>query len=83
MIWAGVSWYGKTVLVFLKGRLNATAYTNTLRSALLPFLENIAPRKPIFQHDNASIHAAATPKRSSTRRGWRHSIGRLKAQTST
>jgi hypothetical protein len=58
MVWAGVNWYGNTEVVVLTGRQNVIAYTNTLRAAILPFLENHSSRKLIFQQDNASIHAA-------------------------
>lgn len=62
MIWAGVSWHGKTSLVILKGKQNAVKYTETLRenalSCLSEMQENMGGAKPILQQDNASIHAA-------------------------
>lgn len=62
MIWAGVSYFGKTDVVFLKGKQNAEAYTKTLTDSLLPFLENHRSENPTFQQDNASIHAAKLTK---------------------
>ncbi|KAG3092215.1 hypothetical protein PI125_g17209 [Phytophthora idaei] len=66
MIWAGVSMYGNTDVVFLEGRQNSVKYTETLRGNLLPYLEKLRLQmgntEPIFQQDNASIHASRFTK---------------------
>ncbi|KAG4228405.1 hypothetical protein PC116_g23242 [Phytophthora cactorum] len=66
MIWADASMYGKTDVVFLNGRQNSTKYTETLRGNLLPYLEKLRLKmgniEPVFQHDNASIHASRFTK---------------------
>ncbi|KAG3174910.1 hypothetical protein C6341_g9675 [Phytophthora cactorum] len=66
MIWAGISWYGKTELIFLNGKQNAVKYTETLSKGLLPYLGELRLKignlRPIFQQDNASIHSARFTK---------------------
>ncbi|GMF65028.1 unnamed protein product [Phytophthora lilii] len=66
MIWAGASWHGKSKLVILEGRQSSIDYVKTLRENLLPYLENLRTNyqvsRPIFQHDNASIHSARRTK---------------------
>lgn len=62
MVWAAISAVGKSKIVFLEGRQNATSYIGTLASALQPFLAEIQPKlhgaEPVFQQDGASIHTA-------------------------
>ncbi|GMF44611.1 unnamed protein product [Phytophthora fragariaefolia] len=66
MIWAVISWHGKTKLVVLEGRQRSIDYTRTLRENLLPYLETLRSNhevsRPVFQHDNASIHSARHAK---------------------
>jgi hypothetical protein len=63
MVWAAINWYGKTELVILEGRQDSTNYIDTLEANLLPHIEKLRSEfgveRPIFQHDNASIHASS------------------------
>lgn len=57
MVWAGISAHHKTPLHFVRGRLNAVAYRDTIqRPIVVPFMANHGLRH--FQHDNARPHAA-------------------------
>lgn len=62
MVWGGINWYGKTELVIFEGRQDSTKHQTTLRTALVPYMSKLVletrVRKPIFQHDNASIQAS-------------------------
>jgi DNA-directed RNA polymerase subunit F len=62
MVWAGVSYSGKTDLAFVDGRLNAAGYVDILKSHLLPFGQRKHNNNYIFQQDNAPIHTARFSK---------------------
>jgi DDE superfamily endonuclease/Tc3 transposase len=68
MVWGGMCRYGTTKLCFLEGKQNSFAYSNTLESTLIPFIEKMREHDPskklIFQQDGASIHTSAHSK------GW-------------
>ena len=58
MIWAGISWRGKTNLVVVEGILDAVAYTNMLSEHFLPFMDDHYPEECVLQQDNAPAHSA-------------------------
>ena len=55
MVWGGISAFGKTELVFLKGRQDSQKYIEMLKDHLLPFVET---KEHEFQQDNAPIHVS-------------------------
>ncbi len=60
MVWAEISWAGKTELVVVKGTLNPNEYVKMLSEYLLPFCEEYYTQGDfIFQQDNAAAHLAA------------------------
>lgn len=61
MVWAGLSFYGLTEIVFLEGRQDSQCYCATLEKALLPFVAEIYGSQRIWrlQQDNAPIHISA------------------------
>ena len=58
MVWASISWEGKTDLVVLDGTLNAGAYVKMLQDHLEPFIEAHHPQGCVFQQDGAPAHSA-------------------------
>ena len=60
-VWGGISYEGKTELVFLKTSVTANVYHNVLHSHLLPFIQEKygGPSECILQDDNAAPHRAA------------------------
>ena len=62
MVWAGISWEGKTELVVVNGTLNAEEYVKMLESHFLPFRDEYYPDGCIFQQDNAPAHTAKHTK---------------------
>ena len=63
MVWAGISWAGKTELVVLKGIINANEYVNMLSEYLLPFCEEYYLQGDfIFYQNNAAVHLAASTR---------------------
>lgn len=61
MIWAGLSFYGVTPVVFLSGRQDSQCYCETLSQGLLPFAAETFGQTRIWrlQQDNAPIHTSA------------------------
>ena len=65
MVWACFIDYHLSPLVALRGIQNAEAYNTLLKDNLLPFIQNLPPRRCtnfIFQQDNAPIHTARVNK---------------------
>ena len=58
MVWAGLSWKGKTPLVVVNGNLDALSYTPMLAEHFLPFMDKFFPEGCILQQDNAPSHSA-------------------------
>ena len=60
-VWAGISFSGKTELVFLEGNVTANSYADLLQNHLVPFVNNEfgGPSNCILQDDNATPHRAA------------------------
>ena len=58
MVWAGISWKGKTSLVVVNGNLNSEEYISMLEEHLLPFTEEKYPQGFIFQQDGAPAHTS-------------------------
>ena len=58
MIWAGISWKGKTELAVVEGTMNAVAYTSMLQDYFFPFAEKFYPEGCVLQQDNAPAHSA-------------------------
>jgi len=55
MVWAGVSWRGKTQIFFIDGWINNTRYVELLKRARRNIL-NLFPREFHFLQDNARPH---------------------------
>lgn len=49
MVWAGISWEGKTKFAFVNGTLNAVAYTDMLDGYFFPFAEEYHPGGCVLQ----------------------------------
>lgn len=62
MVWAGISDAGKTPICFISTKMNSEKYCELLEEVLIPFLEDAMDENAIFQHDNASCHAASNTK---------------------
>ena len=54
MVWAGISWRAKTLLVFVDGNMYSIAYV----SMLDPFIEENYPTGLVFQQDGAPCHTS-------------------------
>ena len=57
MIWAAISYRGKSELAFIDKSMNAQEYSKVLQDYLLTFYES-HDTPPVFQHDNAPCLAA-------------------------
>lgn len=62
MVWAGISSFGRTPIVFVRGRMNSECYQVILENFLLPFLDRWPHLEHTFQQDNASVHVSATSR---------------------
>jgi len=62
MVWAAFSFFGKSPICFVPGRMNAEIYTDLLESELIPFSEEFHSEDFVFQQDNAPIHVARYTK---------------------
>ena len=62
IVWAGISWKGKTDLVVANGTLDANEYVMMLQAHLLPFRDEYHPSGCVFQQDNAPAHTAKFTK---------------------
>ena len=60
-VWGGISYEGKTELVFLNTSVTGNVYRNVLQTHLLPFVQEKhgGPSECILQDDNAAPHRAA------------------------
>lgn len=58
MVWAGISWRGKTELVFVSCKINSVKYCDMLEDHFLPFRDEYYPNGCIFQQDGAPAHTA-------------------------
>ncbi len=58
MVWAGISWKGKTKLVVVNSNLNADDYAHLFENYCLPFNEEVYGGNAILQQDNAPTHSA-------------------------
>ncbi len=58
MIWAGVSWRGKTELAFTTNKVDPVQYCSILDQTYQPYVEKYYPRGGIFQQDGAPAHTA-------------------------
>lgn len=63
MIWAAISFNGKSDIAFLSGRQKSEDYLSTLESFLVPFGDRCHGGEFIFMQDNASIHKSALTNR--------------------
>ena len=60
MVWAGISYSGRTDLIQVQGNLTARRYLDEIiRPHVLPFMNR---QNVIFQHDNARPHTARIPR---------------------
>jgi hypothetical protein len=64
MVWAVISYDGRSEIVFLKGRQTSLDYKFVLENSFLPFAWQNYAFDYIFMQDNASIHT------SSEMKGW-------------
>ena len=53
MVWAGISWRGKTSLVFVDNKFNSKKYVEMLETYLEPFIEEFYPKRATFQQEGA------------------------------
>ena len=58
MVWAAISWQGKTELIVVDGKIDQVAYVQMLQEHLKTFIAQLHPRGCVFQQDNATAHAA-------------------------
>ncbi len=58
MVWAGISWKGKTQIVVFNRTLNAEDYIHLLEDYYLPFTDKVYGGNAIPQQDNAPAHSA-------------------------
>lgn len=58
MVWAAISWRGKTPFIFLDNKLNAALCIQMLQAHLEPFMEEHYPNGCVFQQDGAPAHSA-------------------------
>lgn len=56
MVWAGISWHGKTPLIFVQVIMDAIAYTTMLKNMLEPFTDEFYPLGLTFQQDGTPAH---------------------------
>ena len=59
MIWAAISYHGKSEIAFLSGRQTSRHYRSTLENFLIPFAEHYHEDGFIFMQDNAAIHKSS------------------------
>ena len=58
MVWSGVSWRYRTVLVVIEGKLTSRRYIDEiLEPVVVPFLQNHAD-VTLYQQDNIRTHSA-------------------------
>jgi len=70
MVWGGISWCGKTKIVFIKdfypnskSRMNSEIYINILEQVLLPFVKKKYENDGFeFLHDNSPVHKSKMTK---------------------
>ena len=62
MVWAGISYFWKTELSIILGRLDSNKYQNILDEHLMPFINQIGLSNVIFQQDNAPVHTSRSTK---------------------
>ncbi|HRP38033.1 MAG TPA: transposase [Candidatus Dojkabacteria bacterium] len=55
MVWGGVSWHGKTDLIFIEGWVNNVKYIDLLKAAR-PSILRLFPEEFHFVQDNARCH---------------------------
>lgn len=60
MIWAAISFNGKSDIAFLSGRQKSEDYQSTLENFLVPFGDRCHDGEFIFMQDNASIHKSTS-----------------------
>ncbi|KAK2577631.1 hypothetical protein KPH14_012896, partial [Odynerus spinipes] len=58
MLWAGISYNGKTEIKFIDGRMKSTGYLKLIKEQIHDNGRRIAGDNFIFQHDNAAVHTA-------------------------
>ena len=60
MAWGGISCWGPSPLIEIKGNMDSTQYQTILTRRVLPWLQNSKPNGDyLFQQDNARSHTAA------------------------
>lgn len=58
IVYAGISWCGKTPLVMVDGSVNAVEYTAMLDYVCQPFVEELYQHVSILQRDRVPEHTA-------------------------
>ncbi|GFU05632.1 transposable element Tcb1 transposase [Trichonephila clavipes] len=62
MVWGGIEYHSRTLLVRIDGTLNSQCYiSEVLEPVVLPYLQGLATA--IFQQDNAQPHVARIVQR--------------------
>jgi transposase len=62
MVWAGISFFWKTDLAIIPGRMDSKKYQNILDEHLMPFIQQLGHSNVIFQQDNAPVHVSQSTK---------------------
>ncbi|CAK9806981.1 Transposable element Tc3 transposase [Anthophora quadrimaculata] len=62
MLWAGIGYNGKTDLISINCKMNATTYRNLIQNQIAKYATHIAREDFIFQQDNAAVHTAKVVK---------------------
>ena len=57
MIWAGITWRGKTELVIVDCNMNAEKYLAMLQAHLEPFIQEYYPKDATFNQHGAPAHS--------------------------
>lgn len=60
MVWTAFEWDDTSDIVFIDGRMNARAYQGMLNEHLVGIGRQLEGRRWLFQHENATIHNAAS-----------------------
>ena len=58
MVFVGISWRGRTPLVFVSNKIDSVAYVEMLQDVFEPFIESHYPNGAVLQQDGAPCHTS-------------------------